>query len=714
MKSPPVPVKKPTKRTVEGARRKRDRLALRKKVIQSASRDIGPLPAVLDPARKERCRLSLRSFCKIYHPHQFDRPWSPDHFKVIDKIETAVLKGGLFAMAMPRGSGKSTIAEVACEWAALYGHRRFPLLIGADISAAINMLDSLKTELETNDLLLYDFPEVVFPIRCLERIAHRAGGQTLQGVSTRIGWRSDEIVLPTVPKSPAAGVILRVAGITGGIRGMKYKRSDGESVRPDLVIIDDPQTDESAKSVSQSQARLSVLCGAVLGLAGPGQKIAGVMPCTVIRPGDMADRILDPQKHPEWNGERTKMVYAWPAATNLWEEYARIRADCLRKDGTFSAATEFYRTRRAEMDAGSRVAWESRFNEDELSGIQHAWNIRLTDEASFFAEYQNEPMPDQEASDENLTADLIVSRLSGAARQMVPPWATRITGFCDVQGSTLWWVVCAWDDDCNGEVIDYGTWPDQQRAYFTLRDAKHTIASVIKGAGLEGQIFGALDALTKILLAQRYKRQDGNEMGIELLLIDANWGESTDTVYGFCRQSSHSGLIMPSHGRYVGASTRPMDDWPKNKGERVGHNWRIQPAKRGLRSAHYDTNFWKSWLAKRWLTSPGDPGTLNLYGKDRERHRMIADHLTAEHRVRTTGRGRTVDEWKLLPGRDNHWLDGIVGAAVAASIRGMPIAPSPTKAKGEANPLAGTPMPAKSDRMSFAALQRAARDKRGG
>jgi hypothetical protein len=39
--------------------------------------------------------------------------------------------------------------------------------------------------------------------------------------------------------------------------------------------------------------------------------------------------------------------------------------------------------------------------------------------------------------------------------------------------------------------------------------------------------------------------------------------------------------------------------------------------------------------------------------------------------VPTTARGRTVDEWKLKPGKpDNHWLDCLVGCAVAASMQG--------------------------------------------
>ncbi len=35
------------------------------------------------------------------------------------------------------------------------------------------------------------------------------------------------------------------------------------------------------------------------------------------------------------------------------------------------------------------------------------------------------------------------------------------------------------------------------------------------------------------------------------------------------------------------------------------------------------------------------------------------------------GRGRSVDEWRVRPGHaDNHWLDSLVGAAVAASMVG--------------------------------------------
>ncbi len=78
-------------------------------------------------------------------------------------------------------------------------------------------------------------------------------------------------MLPTIEGSKASAAIIKVAGITGRIRGMKFKRSDGMTVRPSLVVLDDPQTDESARSLSQCATREGILAGAVLGLAGPGK-----------------------------------------------------------------------------------------------------------------------------------------------------------------------------------------------------------------------------------------------------------------------------------------------------------------------------------------------------------------------------------------------------------------------------------------------------------
>ena len=651
--------------------------------LSAIGRDIGVIPEVIDPERKARAATDFRFFCEAYFPETFSLPWSPDHLKVIAKIETAVLRGGLFAMAMPRGSGKTTLAETACIWAMLTGAQQFVCLIGSDAGHARSMLESIKVEFETNERLLDDFPEAVFPIHALERIHNRAKGQLCGGKPTRIVWTADEIVLPTIPGSKASGAIIRVAGIESRIRGMKFKRADGRAVRPSLVVLDDPQTDESARSDQQVRARLETLNGAILNLGGPGQKISGIMPCTVIRPGDMADQILDRDKHPAWQGERTRLVYVFPTNEKLWDKYAQIRADSFRNDGDGHEATEFYGKHRKEMDAGAVIAWPERHNEDELSAIQHAMNLRLQDERAFWAEYQNQPLPQEEGESDHLNADAIAAKTNGLPRGVVPIGASHLTMFIDVQGKLLFHAVVAWEDDFTGYVVDYGTYPDQQRPVFALREVQKTLARVAPGTGLEGSIYAGLETLTDAYLAKRWRRDDGAELRIERCLIDANWGQSTDVVYQFCRQSAHAGLIMPSHGRYVGASSVPFSEYKRKKGERVGLHWRV-PTVQGRRQVRHvliDTNYWKSFVHARLAVAMGDPGSLSLFGRKPGEHQLLAEHLTAEYRVKTEARGRIVDEWKLRAGApDNHWLDCLVGCAVAASIQGAVLPGTDAKA----------------------------------
>src|SRR4051812_16457974 len=104
------------------------RAGLRQLTMSASGRDIGEIPPVADEARKSASAGGFRAFCEAYFPQTFTLEWSEDHLKVMAQIEESVLRGGLFATAMPRGSGKTTLAEVACIWSVLYGHRDFVAL----------------------------------------------------------------------------------------------------------------------------------------------------------------------------------------------------------------------------------------------------------------------------------------------------------------------------------------------------------------------------------------------------------------------------------------------------------------------------------------------------------------------------------------------------------------------------------------------------------
>ncbi|MDR1291278.1 MAG: phage terminase large subunit family protein [Planctomycetaceae bacterium] len=598
------------------------------------------------------------------------------HHQNLKSLE-AVRNGSLFALAMPRGSGKTVLCQTAVAWSALSGAAPFICLIAASADRAQNLLENIKTWLETNILLHEDFPEVCFPIKCLERIANRQKGQKYLGEPTRIEWSVDKIVLPTIAGSHASGVVITCSGMHGSdIRGQQHARPDGRVERPALVLIDDPQTTESAWSKSQSERREMILAGDVLGMAGPGKKIAGLMACTIIRPGDMASRILDREKHPDWQGERTKLVYSFPNNEKLWSQYSELRNDSLRNDWDGKIATEFYREHQEEMDAGAVVAWKERFNTDEISAIQNAMNLKFRDEIAFYAEYQNEPKV-EDLGEEMLTAEQIGEKTNGTPRAVIPQGSQHLTMFIDVHQHVLFWMLTAWEQNFTGSIIDYGTFPDQHRDYFMLRDCRRTIQQATGGAGLEASIYSALEQLGAERFDRVYFRDDDTEMRVERCLIDANWGQSTDVVYQFCRQSKHGAILFPSHGQYIGASSIPFSEHKRQKGDRVGHHWRIPGAtgNRSVRHVMIDTNYWKTFVHARLGILMGDPGCLALFGHDAKRHQLLGEHLTSEYRVRTMAYARTVDEWKVRVSRpDNHWLDCLVGCAVGASIQGAELA----------------------------------------
>ncbi len=714
----PKPIYTPAERT----QRKRD---YDNEFIEKATRagqKIGSIPPVKDFDRKELCRLDFILFCRTYLAHIFDIDFCEDQLSVMRKGQEAVLRGGLFALAMPRGMGKTTICLSLCVWAIVYGHRGFIFLIGATAEHASEQLDNFRwiCEAEEFDDLADDFPEVIFPIRCLEGESKKQGGQrTADGERTAIHWGGDYVVMPTVPPGPyyqrgisepsrAAGSRIHISGITGRVRGFNIKKR-----RPDFVIPDDPQTDDSANSLSQCEKRERVLAGVAIGLAGPRKKIAGVMPCTVIRAGDMADNILNHAKHPEWDSNRTKLVSAFPKTMELWDKYRDIRTgyDPLvegSKSKAEEAATLFYIDNQTAMDDGAKVAWEHKYNPDEMSAIQNAMNLFFQDRRAFQAEYQNDPMPDEVADPNELKADFVAGKLNGLPKKLVSLQTSRLTAFIDVQKNVLFYAVVAFSDGFTGYVVDYGTYPEQKKTYFNLQELTSTLEAATGVAGMEAQIYAGLKALTAKILGVEWQREDGTASRVERCLIDARWGESTDIVYQFCRESQYRPILTPSFGKGVTASQMQLTARDKKPGERFGLNWIMTVAqKRAIQHVLYDTNYWKSFLVSRWFVPVGAPGCLSLFGDNPEMHRMYADHVTAEKRVLTTARTpqkeklREVDEWKLLPGVRNDWLDCTVGCAVAASMLGVTL-----EGVHKSTAAAAAKQP-----VSFAAMQRKARAK---
>ena len=640
--------------------------------------DIGPPDeSTVDRARKEKCRDCLKSFFETYFPEVFYLGWSPDHDKVIDKLERAIINGELSAIAMPRGSGKTSMVIRAAIWALLYGRRNYVALIAATADKSQALLRGIKTELLHNDHLAEDFPAELHCARSLENRAALANGQHWEGNLTGVEWSVGKICLGNIDHESCEKTnygVIQCMGITGDIRGTQVTLPTGQIRRPDLVLVDDPQTKQSAASPTQCLKRFEVLMGDILGLSGPGISVAGLCTCTVVYAGDLADRLLDREESPEWSGQRCQLIYKFPPgdkAINLWDEYTLIHQESLRLDQGVEQANKFLKDNFDDMHEGAIVGWDERYDKSkELSALQHAYNLKIRDEAAFAAEYQNMPQTAASQLVFDLNAEEIAKRIiPGLKREFAPEEVETVTAAIDVQQNLLFYSVVGWTPTSRGYVLDYGTYPDQGRLYFTKSDVPVTMQEAAQTEDLEGALRHALSQLTMKLFTTDY----GHAM-VEKCVIDARWGQSTEIIRRFCKESIYRSQTHPSMGLYIGANSRPWQKMKLNKRDRKGVHCKFSPPTngRGRPELLIDVNWWKTQIARRLTVTTGASKALVMFEDKPSVHRMFAEHLSSElPKVATSKTGNTVTEWTQSRVRDNDFLDTVVYNAALASILGV-------------------------------------------
>jgi hypothetical protein len=299
-------------------------------------------------------------------------------------------------------------------------------------------------------------------------------------------------------------------------------------------------------------------------------------------------------------------------------------------------------------------------------------NLIGEDKRMFSAEYQNEPLAEDEQR-KGLTIQHLATKLNGRIPVIVPQCAEKLTAFVDVHDDVLYWAVVAWQAGFAGSLLAYGTHPQQHDAYFTLDNARQTLPVLYPGHGKEGAIYAGLEALLTALLGRSFPRDDGAEMHVDLCLVDT--GYVPDVIGKAIRALGRGAALMPSRGYGITAAQKPYSEYKREAGVQQGFQWRVAKAPATqLRTVNIDTNWWKSFLRDRFLAGMGDRGSLSVYGSAAEphAHRLLFDHFLAEYAEPTFGRGRWVDQWRFRPSApDNHWWDCLVGCAVAASVLGI-------------------------------------------
>jgi hypothetical protein len=641
--------------------------SLEHRLTRSIATDIYPVPEVLDQSRKDAAEFNFQVFNETYLSKRFTLRWAKTHYHSMEVMQNAVLRGdGQYAFADPRGSGKTSLSEALALWCLLYGHRKFVLVMGATAAHAIEIFQSINIEIETNLLLLDDFPEVCYPIRMLNGSYLRSRFQHIKGENTRIEFRRDSMCFPIVAGSKVSGSTIKCVSVTGRVRGIKRTTANGESLRPDFLIIDDPQTDASARSPRLTDTRERIILNSVKGLAGPDKQLTAIMPCTVIHANDLAERFLDNVKRPEWQGKRNKLLEKFPDNMDMWNQYAKLRADSFRKGLGGRLATDFYVENRSEMDRGATVSWQDRYDpRTQVSAIQYALDLWIDDPITFASEYQNEPLLEANVATGriNLQAKEIIKRTSGYPDGVVPTNTQFLTAGIDIQEKILYYAVTAWVENFGGVIVDYGTYPKQTLPYFNAQNPPVPLVSQMPelAGTLSPQVFKGLSYLQSNILSRRYRRDESKTdyLSLDKACVDKNWNVVSDAVELFCKENEQRNIYVPSVGKGIGPAFLPMEEWAVKPGEKKGANWRYRVANSGIgRNVVFDTNFWKSRIGERLISPKGMTNALLLYGDDTVNHKLIADHLSSEYAETTFGRGRSVDVWQShvsMP--DNHMWD---------------------------------------------------------
>lgn len=178
----------------------------------------------------------------------------------------------------PRSTGKSTWWFLILPlWAAAHGHLKFIAAFADSAAQAELHLATFKRELESNDRLRLDFPDLVAPL-----------------VRGRGVLASDNRNLYLA----ASGFAFMAKGIDSGALGMKIGAQ-----RPDLLLMDDIEPGESGYSLAQMEKRLSTITDVVLPLSFMARV---VIVGTVTMPGSIIHQLVKaangapPEEGEEW------------------------------------------------------------------------------------------------------------------------------------------------------------------------------------------------------------------------------------------------------------------------------------------------------------------------------------------------------------------------------------------------------------------------------
>lgn len=315
-----------------------------------------------DTSDYRRAATDLEYFGKCYLPHYFSLPAPPFHRELDALWRSRVMDGAdpvrdaarilsktgtRTAVAAPRGHAKSTVMSLKnALHAALYGYKRYILLVSDTETQAVGFLDAIKSELEENSRILRDFGE-------------QPGKKT---------WKTSSILLANGCRIDAVG------------SGQKLRGRRNHERRPDLILCDDIENDEGVRTAEQRDKLAAWFYKAV---CKSGDRYTDILMIgTVLHHDALLARVL---KNPGFQS-RTYRAILSDSTSPLWDDWERLYTDLADPKRERTAHAFFYRHRK-EMLTGARVLWPEKLSYYDLRVMRLAEG-----ESAFQSEMLNQPV----------------------------------------------------------------------------------------------------------------------------------------------------------------------------------------------------------------------------------------------------------------------------------------------------------------------------------
>ncbi len=621
--------------------------------------EIGDIPPPVRPALREKCRTDLALFGWVYCRSLLDHRPSPEFAaRIIDKLQNAITNGGQFAIEAMRGGGKSTWFVIATVWGVLYGHFRFPLIIAAAQPLAKTFRKAALDLLEFSPEIADDFPAVALPLRKIGGIAQRGNSITYRG--RPVGFISSDAVvrLPMLteddgsPVDSGCGAVISVRGVGSSVRGLNVG-----GLRPDFILLDDPQTQKDSRSATAVERLDEYIHSDVLGLAANTSTLSAFLAITPQRHGDLASRIFDRARHPNWS------TAVCPAILRSCENFEKLADDFIdafntdAANGDFArpASTAWYRAHAADFTGVEMLDPLAYDRACEIDALHHALNkMAAIGKTSFAAEYM---MQVEVANVElSLSPDKVSACVNGAAMWHLPPGCDCAVAACDInvqKGEGLSWVVLAFGPRRAAAVVAYGRYPERG-------------ALVPPGSSdlaRKRAVAKAMRVVISTIAAHPLRDIRGRAVSIRALGFDR--GYLPDVV---------------ARTLFVVRKTSPL---PFQLCAMRGFGWKQFGSGRGehLRGGDHifatrsdfgdylavHAPYWREVAQSGFLETPLMPGSCSLFGADHSRHWQFALEVSNERLERkyTHPSGKTAWDWAVVGA--NHYGDALTNAFALGS-----------------------------------------------